>query len=224
MCGRSRLAKCSGPFAPFQSLCEGVGHILSCCDNEQPFSPVRRSKRSSRYDERPDDVSFILQTGAYGIEREIDRSTNIFSKDPTGPYFPDHPEHFVPEPGTFAFKSGLLAGAGQILTGKSAVNNVNCSCESGSRQRSDVVADGNMRPPLSQNLHGVRLNFAEQNRLDSGGFGGSIQTSDTREKRYAYHGSNGLRPSPDGTGLDAVCFAFHSCHALHRRIGVVYAT
>ena len=115
MCGRSRLAKCFGPFAPFQSLCEGVGHIRSCRDDEEPFSPVRRSKRSSRKHERPDDVSFILQTGTNGIEGEIDRSTYVFSHDPTGPYFPDHPEHFVPESGMHTGKASPSPGNREVL-------------------------------------------------------------------------------------------------------------
>jgi hypothetical protein len=153
-----------------------VGHIAPASDDEEPFPLVGRTKRRCWYDERPDFVAFVSQTGTHGIEGEIDRSTHVLSKDESGSKFTNNSEHLEPEAGALPFKPRLFPCDAEVLTWESSVNNVNCPITSS--DFSHVVDDRDTRPPPFEHLYCERFYLAERHRLYPDGVSGPVQTAD----------------------------------------------
>jgi len=132
-----------------RSLPFGVGH------NEDPLPPVRGTDACSRNNQRPAGVACCFQVRKHVVERQLDDSRHILTKNPSGSHLGNEAEHLWPEMAVIALASSP-SGHTEWLARESATDEGDlmnaCCLQRGLRDTVNVLPDGNAGPVRPEHL------------------------------------------------------------------------
>lgn len=128
------------------------------------------------------------------------KDRDIFGDNVARSDFVDDAEHLEPETGALPFEPPPLSGAADVLTRKSAADDINDARISGGIEASNVMENRNLRPMASENPSCVRVNFAEADGAKAAGLlKAKAEAPYAREEiKHAQHQSTA---APPGSGV-----------------------
>src|SRR5690606_18479502 len=111
-------------------------------------------------------------------------SMNVFSNNPGGAAFSNDPMHLPPERATVTSQSCTASCHAVVLAGETSSENIDCWRFGDVMDVSEV---GNVRPVVSEDLGGVRIEFGLPDHVHPGTFGGEVEPSDPGEQGTDLH-------------------------------------